>query len=85
MCIFSLQICQGIDDEIKTELYKRYYRVDDLESYLNGSNAIKDLGAEFVEDVRLIHEKLDNNIFVVENVLILVSDLALSSQWICFE
>lgn len=51
-----------------------YYGIPDLNTYLNGNGAIKDIGPEFVEDVQLILKKFDNNTFVTRNIMELVSD-----------
>lgn len=52
-----------------------YNKLSDLSIYLNGSDAIKVMNLEFFEDVQLIVEKFDNNIYVMEFMLNLVSDL----------
>lgn len=66
-------MCQSLDEITKTKIYKEYYRFSDLSSYLNGSDAIKGLGSEFIEDAQLILEKFDNNTFVTANVMNIVS------------
>lgn len=53
--------------------YMEYYNISDLNTYLNGSDAIKDMGQEFVEDVQMILEKFDDNTYVTKTVLQLVS------------
>lgn len=53
--------------------YKEFYGIQDLNTYVNGSNAIQEIGSEFAEDVQLILEKFYNNTYVTH---IITVDLA---------
>lgn len=53
--------------------YLEYYNISDLNTYLNGSDAIKDMGQEFVEDIQLILEKFHDNAYVTRTILEFVS------------
>lgn len=69
----SFQICQSEEDQTMKK-YKEYYNMSDLSDYLTGSNAIKDIGPGFVEDVQLILEKCHNNPYVTRDIMDVVSD-----------
>lgn len=54
--------------------YMEYYSVPkDLNTFLERSDAIKDINPEFVEDVQLILKKFETNVFVTRNIMELVS------------
>lgn len=67
-------MCESVDDHTMKK-YMDYYEIPDLNTYLNGSDAIKDIGSEFVDDVKLILEKFQNNPFMSRIILVLVSEL----------
>lgn len=74
MCTF-FQICQSVDvDDQLMETWKKLNRLPDLNVYLNGSDAIKDMNPEFFEDLQTIQEKFPNNIYVTKFILGMVSD-----------
>lgn len=56
--------------------YKAFYYIQELDAYVNGSYAIKDIGTEFVEDVQRILEKFDNNTYVTGQILRMVSNIS---------
>lgn len=72
---FDAEWCKNIT---LMERYKDFYEIEDLNTYLNGSNAIQDIGSEFVEDVQMILEKFNNNTYVTHIITMdLVSDFSL--------
>lgn len=48
--------------------------VEKIQSYLNGSEAIKDISPQFVENVNIILEKYENNTFVTLYMIGIVSE-----------
>lgn len=56
------------------ERYKYVYGISDLNTYWNGSDAIKYINPAFVDDVKLILEKFNSNTYVTRSILTLVSD-----------
>lgn len=70
--LVSFQLCQSVDDETMKN-YMEYYNISELNTYLNGSDAIVDIGQEFVEDVQIILEKFDDNTYVTKIILEMVN------------
>lgn len=60
--------------------YLNYHELSDLSEYLNGSEAIKDIGPEFVEDVRIILEKFHNNPYVIRYMTEFVSVFLMKTE-----
>lgn len=61
-----------MDDETKRE-YLKYNKISDLDTYLDGNDALKDINPEFIEDVKFILEKFDDNLYVTGHMLTMVS------------
>lgn len=70
---FNVEWCDNITT---MEKYKSFYEIPDLNTYLNGSEAINGISAEFVADVQIILEKFDNNTYVTRTIMNLVSDFS---------
>lgn len=85
LCVrmFFSQICQSVDDDT-IKKYKERYEIKELHTYLNGSDAIKDLGPEFIADVQSILEKFPHNTYVIKHVMSLVSDSSSKAQKLLF-
>lgn len=73
--MFYSQICQSVSDQT-TKSYLEFYEYEDLNTYVNGNDAIIDINPDFVEDVRIILKKFDNNTFVTGKILDLVNDFS---------
>lgn len=77
-------MCLSLKDEnsketpdIKADIEAHLYGNDILkiQNYLNGSDAIKEISPQFVEDVNIVLEKYQNNTFVITVLKGVVSEL----------
>lgn len=66
-------MCESVDEQIRKE-YLQYNLISELDTFLNGSDAIKDINPEFIEDMKIILEKIEDNLYVTALVLDIVSE-----------